>query len=79
MKMADQATAAETPLAVLDALGTLSDLGAEIQKISLSDLGQWYQDFGLIRRVKHFYNLHTLRLPNEPSQLELSNDEEFFA
>lgn len=75
MKMADQATAAETPLAVLEALGPLSDLGAEIQKISLSDLGQCYEDFGLIRRVKHFYNLHTLRLPNEPSQLELSNDD----
>ena len=42
MKMADQATAAETPLAVLGALGPLSDLGDEIQKISLADLGQCY-------------------------------------
>lgn len=65
----------ENPVAALAAVGALSALKKDLEQISLADFGLSYDESGLVRRLKQYHDIHTLRLPSEPSQLELSNED----
>lgn len=70
-EIANQASA-ENPLAALGGLGVLSGQKKDVEQISLAAFGLSYEDAGLAHRLKQYHDVHVLRLPSEPSELELS-------
>lgn len=62
----------EGPAAIVTALAFFSGQKKEVEKIGLADFGLSFQEAGLVRRLKEYYDIQTLRLPGQPSALDLT-------
>lgn len=60
---------------MLENLQILSQLQPELYRIGLANCGWSYVDAGLFRRFKQYHDLQTVRLPDQPSGLEMRDDD----
>ena len=60
----------------LAALAELGDISSQLRylQISLTDFSLSYEESGLVKRLKQYYDVHKRRLPGEASQFEISKE-----